>query len=131
MTNGKIKFSFTDVEVNEDSPSELIKNVEDSTIYMKMPFQTWNYVVINYNSHKADVFINGYLEDSRDLTSLLPFQTNKEDVDITIQIGHERNKNNVHGAICNVNIFQEPITKTDISRTYNVLKMQNPPVNNL
>ena len=131
LPNGKVKFSFTDVEVNEDSPSELIKKVEDSTIYMKMPFQTWNYVVINYNSHKADVFINGHLEDSRNLTSLLPFQTNKDDVDITIQIGHERNKNNVHGAICNVNIFQEPITHTDISRTYNVLKMQNPPVNNL
>jgi hypothetical protein len=93
---------------------------------VKMPSQKWHYIVFNYNENQVDLFINGDLARTMDLKDNLP----KKDESDRIMIGADKPKN-VPGAICNIRYFRTPLTSAQIARTYNMLFMANPPVNNL
>lgn len=93
---------------------------------VKMPSQKWHYIVFNYRENQVDLFINGDLARNMDLKDNLP----KKDESDRIIIGADKPKN-VPGAICNIRYFRTPLTSAQIARTYNMLFMSNPPVNNL
>jgi len=91
-----------------------------SSFALTLPSQKWNYIVFNYESDKVDLFINGNLERTYKFNNNLP---NYLAID-NIIVGSD---NGLDGAICNVNYFNSPISKTKISNTYNLLMAKNPP----
>jgi hypothetical protein len=93
---------------------------------MKMPSQKWHYIVFNYYENKVDLFINGSLARSMDLTNRLPIKDTNDSIIIGTDSSHS-----IPGAICNINYYKTPLSSTQISRIYNLLFKFNPPVNNL
>lgn len=121
VRNGK-NLKGTDTEVSEI----YLKQV---TTILKVPMQRWNNVVLNYKDNDVDIFINGELVETIPLAknelSYLP----QYNISQSICIGSDQKK--IHGAICNVNVYQNNLNQTQIAQMYNILKTQNPPVNNL
>ena len=114
---GKWKFVVSNAET---------QNENDLATELFVPMQRWNFIVLNYHDNDVDIFINGQLIETIHLeNSLLPKYENS----MEISIGSDFNE--LHGAICNVNVFPRTLTSTQISQSYNILRMQNPPVNNL
>ena len=117
---GKWKF----VVSNAKPQSENEKTMLSTELFV--PMQRWNYIVLNYHENDVDIFINGILIETIHLDhSLLPTYDNSMEV----TIGSDFNE--LHGAICNVSVFPRALTSTQISQSYNILRLQNPPVNNL
>lgn len=110
-----------------DGDSNLIneKSLENMTVTLDVPMQRWNYIVMNYNSDSVDLFFNGILERTVDLGENRPIYTH----DMKVCIGSE--KNDLHGAICNLRVYQKPLSLNQITQTYNILNLKNPPLNNL
>lgn len=117
LGNGELKFIFMDT----DTDSAIDENATFST---QIQFQKWNYIVVNYNNHKTDLFINGELVYSSFLSSILP---SRRKIFLATSIGFDNNSE-IHGAICNIQVFKTPLVKNEISRTYNDLKIKNPPI---
>ena len=92
---------------------------------LELPYQRWNYIVFNYHDNQVDLFVNGVLRDTKNLSAYLP----KYSYDQVICTGSDTRR--VHGAICEVRVHQENLGQTEISQSYNLLKLMNPPVNNL
>jgi len=109
-TKDKYIFYFTD-----------LKNGTTNSYTMTLPNQKWNNIVFNYNSDKVDLFINGILERTFVFNNNMPNYLSTD----TVSIGAE---NGLDGAICNINYYKEPLTKSKIAINYNLLKMKNPPL---
>ena len=92
---------------------------------LKVPMQRWNYVVLNYHDSEVDIFINGVLRETLSLGENRPNFQN----DMNITIGSKDKR--LHGAICNVSVSPSNMNLSQIAQTYNLLKLKNPPVNNL
>jgi len=92
---------------------------------VNVPFQTWNFFVFNYHDNQVDLFINGMLTETKSLASNLPIYENSQ----VFCVGS--NTNLLHGAVCDIRVQPEMLNQTQISQTYNLLKLQNPPVNNI
>ena len=95
------------------------------TINIRLPAQKWNNLVFNFHNSKVDVFVNGILEHTVEFTNGLPTYHSS----YSFVAGSK--DHNLHGAICNTTVYLEPLTQTQITQAYNLLKLQNPPVNNL
>jgi hypothetical protein len=95
---------------------------DDNTdmIYMNLPNQKWNYIVINMNQNTMDVFINGVLYKTVKMNVIPSFT-----VFDTVVVG---DKPGVDGAICNIKYHTKPMTNYEITNSYNVLMYKNPPV---
>jgi hypothetical protein len=93
---------------------------------MKMPSQKWHNIVFTYYENKVDLFINGSLARSMELTNRLPIKDTNDSIIIGSDSSHS-----IPGAICNINYYKTPLTSAQISRIYNLLFKFNPPVNNL
>ena len=89
--------------------------------------QRWNNIVFNYHNSHMDLFVNGILERTFPLNEILP---NYANVSSFVFTAGSLN-NDLHSALCNTRYFSEPLTKSQITQAYNMLKLQNPPVNNL
>lgn len=91
-----------------------------------VPMQRWNNVVLNYHNTEVDIFINGELLETIYLEGTsLPIYDNAMEVSVG------SNTSELHGAICNVTVYPEILSTTQISQTYNILRLQNPPVYNV
>ena len=88
-----------------------------------VPLQRWNYIVMNYHENNADLFINGELTHT--FVKNLPTYTNE----MNVVIGTDSKR--LHGAICNLIVYPRNLNLTEITQSYNILKLVNPPVNNL
>lgn len=95
------------------------------TVNIRLPAQKWNNLVFNFHNSKVDVFVNGILEHTVEFTNGLPTYHPS----YSFVAGSKYH--NLHGAICNTTVYLEPLTQTQITQAYNLLKLQNPPVNNL
>ena len=84
--------------------------------------QKWNNLVFNYNSDTVDLFINGNLEKTIDITKVMPSYSSVD----TVIIG---DKNGLYGAICNIEYYTETLTEIVIVNSYNI-KNNDPPINN-
>jgi hypothetical protein len=91
-----------------------------SSVKMTLPGQKWNYIVFNYYSDRVDLFINGNLEKSYVFDNNMPTYLATDNITVGTKDG-------LDGAICNVNYFIEPLTKSQITNAYNLLMMRNPP----
>lgn len=93
---------------------------QNSSVKMTLPGQKWNNIVFNYYSDKVDLFINGNLEKSYVFDNNIPTYLASDNITVGTKDG-------LDGAICNVNYFIEPLTKSQITNAYNLLMMKNPP----
>jgi hypothetical protein len=87
---------------------------------LTLPNQKWNNFVFNYSSDKVDLFINGNLERTFNFDGNVPDYLATD----LVTIGKD---NGLDGAICNVVYHTKPMTKTEITSTYNLLMIKNPP----
>jgi hypothetical protein len=123
--NGKPRITYYNNMDSDKTQNKYIFYFTDSTngpssYSLTLPTQKWNYIVFNYYSNKVDLFINGNLERTFTFNNNMP---NYLAID-NIIIGSD---NGLDGAICNVNYFTAPLSKTKISNTFNLLKSKNPP----
>ena len=80
--------------------------------------QRWNNIIINYDGATLDIFINNQLVSST--PGIIPYNDNT-----MMTTGTPRG---ISGGICNVNYFNENISKGKIDWLYNSVKHLNPPV---
>lgn len=109
--------------------SNNIAMVGDETIEAELtidiPYQKWNYFVFNYHDNMVDLFVNGELLETTSLQNYLPLHSHSQ----VVCVGSNTNK--LHGAICEVRIHENNLGQTEIAQSYNLLKLKNPPVNNI
>lgn len=108
--NGKNKIEF-----------KLSKNNE-SLFDIYIESQKWNNIVFNYNGNVVDIFINGNLVKTHTIVNGVKIA----DSDI-FKFGNKE----IDGAMCNIKYYKKPLTKYQITSIYNLLKGQNPPINNI
>lgn len=120
----KWKFVYSN-NVTDSNGKVLDDSLQAVSIELDLPYQRWNHIVFNYHDNQVDLFINGILRDTKQLNPYLP----KYSYDQVICTGSDTRR--IHGAICEVRVHQENLEQTEISQSYNLLKLMNPPVNNL
>jgi len=86
--------------------------------------QKWVNLVFNYNSSHVDIFLDGNLEKTVDISKNMPIYSPSD----LITIGDE---NGLYGAICNVVYYKNPLSEIMIVNLYNLMMNKNPPTNNL
>jgi hypothetical protein len=102
-------------------PTEQYATSGDTFYDLSLPNQKWNQIVLNYNRNIVDLFINGDLERSFDMTNNLPMYSPLD----AITVG---SLNGIDGAICNVAYYNHPLSASQIAFSYNALMNSNPPV---
>lgn len=114
----KYIFYFTEYppKVHYDDP-------ENTSYEVTVPNQRWNNFVMNYNRNGVDIYINGNLERSFNLSGHLP---DYNDLD-QITVGSPDGKG-VQGALCNVQYFNHPLSPEQIAFSYNMLFKSDPPI---
>ena len=123
--NGKPRITYYNDITTDNAKDKYIfyftdSNDEKSSVKMTLPGQKWNYIVFNYYSDKVDLFINGNLEKTYVFDNNMPTYLASDNITVGTKDG-------LDGAICNVNYFIEPLTKSQITNAYNLLMMKNPP----
>ena len=101
----------------------------DDELDAPIPFQRWNYFVVNYNGKTMDLFLNTKLISRSDF--IMPdIQLKSITVgDGTVDIKTPTNTfKGLNGSICNFAFHNTPLTKDQMRWTYNMLKSQNPPI---
>ena len=93
----------------------------DDELDVSVPFQRWNYFVVNYNGKTMDFFMNNKLLIRSEF--IMPDIVMKP-----ITIGDTNNNNGLNGSICNLAFHKVPLTKEQMRWTYRMLKSQNPPM---
>ena len=95
------------------------KNNDEIIVYEmeNVPLQKWNHIVINYIGGTLDIFFNNKLVSSE--INVVPYM-NKD----SITVG---NHNGVHGGMCNIEYFKNPLSKFEINMLYNANKSNDPP----
>jgi hypothetical protein len=99
-------------------------NGGDKGVKIELTKQKWHNLVFNYNSTDADLFINGNLVKTYELTNRMPIYKPEHNIVIGDNDG-------LHGAICNVEYYNSPLSEIMITNTYNLYVNKNPPINNL
>uniref|UniRef100_A0A6C0JID8 Uncharacterized protein n=1 Tax=viral metagenome TaxID=1070528 RepID=A0A6C0JID8_9ZZZZ len=123
--NGKPKITYfnnTSTDKSKDKYTIYFSNnkIAPNTYELTLPSQKWNNIVFNYYSDKADLFINGNLERTFKYVDNMPIYLATD----VVEIG---SKNGLDGAISNIRYYNNPLTKTQITSTYNLLVNKNPP----
>ena len=110
-TNPEQMSNFTLTELEDNGNRILYK-------HNNVLLQKWTHIIINYNSGTLDIFINGQLMKSD--IGTIPYMS----LDV-LQIGAF---NGIHGGICNMNYFKNPLDIQKIYYLYNLIKDKTPPV---
>jgi len=121
--NGKPKITYfndTTIDNKKDKYIFYLTNKNNNSYSLTLPSQKWNNFVFNYYSDKVDLFINGNLERTYTFNENIPIYLATD----TITTGSNQG---LDGAICNINYYLEPLTKSQITTTYNLLMSKNPP----
>jgi hypothetical protein len=119
---GKPRITYTNIPNSINNKYTVYySNIGNSSYNMELENQKWNYFVITYNNNIVDIFINGVLKQSIEITNNIPTYSLSD----TITVGEN---NGLYGAICNVNYYLTPLTKSQIANSYNLLQFSNPPI---
>lgn len=121
----KLRVVFSNNVLTQDKTAIDAEKLYAVSSEFDVPFQTWNFFVFNYHDNQVDLFINGKLTDTKSLASFLPIYHK----DQKFSVGSDSNL--LHGAVCDIRIQPDMLNQTQISQTYNLLKLKNPPVNNI
>lgn len=115
---------FNNKKIHNQNEQNQTEQIEEIIIYKhdngKVLLQKWNNIIVNYYGGTLDIFINGNLVKST--INVAPYIQNT-----AVTIGES---NGVNGDIANMIYYNNPLTKTDIYRIYNIFKNKNPPVIN-
>ena len=107
----RIVFNYKHKE--EFKPDIIIDNVN-------IPMQKWNNFVLNYSNGTLDVFLNNKLLVSYNKT--IPVSP---DIAHLVSVGEN---NGLSGRVCNIMMYDHPLTLTKIHFYYQLLKLKDPPV---
>jgi hypothetical protein len=121
--DGKPRITYLNDTMIDKGKDKYIFYLSNNTNYsysLTLPSQKWNNIVFNYYSDKVDLFINGNLERTYTFNKNIPMYLASDVVTIGSRDG-------LDGAICNVNYYLEPLTKSQITIAYNLLMTKNPP----
>jgi len=123
--NGKPRITYYNDITTDNNKDKYIfyftdSKAKESSIKMTLPGQKWNNIVFNYYSDKVDLFINGNLEKTYKFDNNAPVYSANDNITIGTQDG-------LDGAICNINYYTEPLMKSQIINSYNLLMAKNPP----
>ena len=113
ITIQQTKNAPTNNNYDFDEEGNLI--IYKNTIFL---LQKWNNIVVNYESGILDIFINGELQQS--FKSIIPYMSNDD-----LNIGET---DGVHGGICNIVYFNEPLNIKQIYYLYHSMKDLSPPI---
>jgi len=102
----------------------LSNNKDHKGVTLNIDKQKWNNLVFNYNSTSVDIFINGHLEKTLDISNEMPIYSSHD----IITIGE---KKGLYGALCNIVYHKTPLSELMIVNSYNLFMNKNPPTNNL
>ena len=105
-------FSVLVVSEYQDTREEIV--VYESNDF---PLQRWNNVVINYLGGTMDIFLNGELVKSK--ISVVPYMSLDK-----LVVGQE---DGIHGKVCNIVYFKQPLTTSKMYYLYNMVKDSSPP----
>jgi len=96
--------------------------INDSLFEIDIPNQKWSYLVFNIHDNITDLFVNGQLVKSviTDQDNIATFS----ELD-NVVIGDDEG---LDGAICNIKYYKNPMSKYEISNSYNLFMYKNPPV---
>jgi hypothetical protein len=116
-----------------------------------MPYQKWNNIVLTYNQNTVDIFINGTLVRSKNL-SVSPMFSNYDIMGIGTDassfyattykntdkelndeptLARETptlNRNGLYGSVCNVMYYPTPLDRGKIATNYNYLVVKSIPI---
>ena len=89
--------------------------------------QKWNHFVVIYNSSYIDIFMNGGLVKANAYLSPVSSDMYKSDIPqiINLVAGHS---NGIRGRICNIIYYNKKIGLYDVTRLYDSVKDNNPPI---
>ena len=126
--NGKPKITYfnnTSTDKSKDKYTIYFSNnkIAPNSYELTLPSQKWNNIVFNYYSDKADLFINGNLERTFKYVDNMPIY-------LATDLVETGSKNGLDGAISNIRYYNTPLTKAQITSTYNLLVNKNPPTFN-
>lgn len=99
--------------------SEFQETREETIVYESktFPLQRWNNIVINYLGGTMDIFLNGDLVKSK--VSVVPYMSLDK-----LVVGEE---DGIHGKVCNIVYFKQPLTASKMYYLYNMVKDSSPP----
>jgi hypothetical protein len=98
------------IELDEDDNRVVYKT-------NKLPMQRWNNMVFNYTGGTLDIFFNGEL--ARSAIEIAPFLEND-----SMYVG---TTNGISGGIGSLIYFKHTLTITEVHRTFDKFKNENPP----
>lgn len=102
----------------------LSNNKKHEGVTLTIEKQKWNNLVLNYNSSSVDIFINGHLEKTVDISKEMPIYSSHD----IVTIGENKG---LYGALCNILYHKNPLSELMIANSYNLFMNKNPPTNNL
>jgi hypothetical protein len=121
MDDKKPQLVYINNMSNQDEKDKLGIYFGEEKHVIKNKGQRWTNVVINYTSTTIDIFIDGNLERTFNLTAPPQYITTG-----TVVLGAN---DGLDGAICNIIYFNKALLKTEIVNMYNLLMFSNPPLN--
>lgn len=121
MDDKKPQLVYINNMSNQDEKDKLGIYFGEDKYVIKNKGQRWTNVVINYTSTTVDIFIDGNLERTFNLTAPPQYITTG-----TVVLGAN---DGLDGAICNIMYFNKALLKTEIVNMYNLLMFSNPPLN--
>ncbi len=121
MDDKKPQLVYINNMSNQDEKDKLGIYFGEDKYVIKNKGQRWTNVVINYTSTTVDIFIDGDLERTFNLTAPPQYITTG-----TVVLGAN---DGLDGAICNIIYFNKALLKTEIVNMYNLLMFSNPPLN--
>jgi len=121
MDDKKPQLVYINNMSNQDEKDKLGIYFGEDKYVIKNKGQRWTNVVINYTSTTVDIFIDGNLERTFNLTTPPQYITTG-----TVVLGAN---DGLDGAICNIMYFNKALLKTEIVNMYNLLMFSNPPLN--
>jgi hypothetical protein len=121
-------FNNTNDPAKSDQIIVYVSNQLDSSgVSLSIPAQSWNQLVISYTETGVNIFLNGDLEKTVELSIA---DRPKYQLDDIAEVGEGDNtvlQGGLHGAICNVVYYTEPLTAFNVASDYNRKRYSNPP----
>jgi hypothetical protein len=110
---GNVELKYKDGEV-------IFEHGNGHRMSTKIELQKWNHIVINRTIDRVDIFINAKLKDSQDW-NVNNYVYSSGDA---ISVGDT----SLHGALCNTKYFANPLSRSAITREYNLYSLLPSPI---
>ena len=116
----RVRSQISAPKPNTDTSYNIPIATNQKQIYITddVPFQKWNYFVMNYYGNTMDIFLNGELVSS--VPDVVPCMSAGR-----VIVGQDAG---IEGGICNVAYHSKILSQEEIKMTYKLLSKMQPPV---